>query len=63
MPFFAGTEVDRADWQSFHDGLHLIEGETIGTGRIPVAEGAGEVALVGKAEAERNHCIRRFGTR
>jgi hypothetical protein len=53
-----GAQIHRADGQSFHDGPHLIQREAIGAGWIPIAEGAGEVALVGESEPERNRGIR-----
>ena len=54
----AGAEIHRAYGQAFHDCLHLIQGETIRASWIAVAEGAGEITLVGKAEPERNTGIR-----
>src|SRR5271167_3169075 len=53
-----GAEIDRPYGQAFHDCLHLIQGETICASWIAVAEGAGEIAFVGKAEPERNPGIR-----
>src|ERR1700730_3208555 len=49
-----GAEIHRPYGQAFHDCLHLIQGETIRASWIAVAEGAGEITLVGKAEPERN---------
>src|SRR6266403_4290342 len=57
------AEIHGAHGQTFHDCLHLIEGETIRASRIAVAEGAGEITLVGKAEPERNTGIRRHHAR
>src|SRR5580704_8099371 len=53
-----GAEIHRPYRQAFHDCLHLIQGETIRAGGITVAEGAGKVTLVGKAEPERYTGIR-----
>src|SRR5713226_10022821 len=53
-----GAEIHRPYGQAFHDCLHLIQGETIRASWIAVAEGAGEITLVGKAEPERNTGIR-----
>lgn len=53
-----GAEIHRSYGQAFHDCFHLIQGETIRASWIAVAEGAGEIALVGKAEPERNTGIR-----
>src|ERR1700730_7864615 len=48
------AEIHRPYGQAFHDCLHLIQGETVRASRIAVAEGAGKITLVGKAEPERN---------
>src|ERR1700728_223138 len=61
-----GAEVHRPYRQAFHHCLHLIRGETIRASWIAVAEGAGEITFVGKAESERNTyrwCHVRFGRR
>src|SRR5207245_2826664 len=61
-----GAEIHRPYGQAFHDCLHLIQGETIHASWIAVAEGAGEITLVGKAEPERNtgiSCRARSGRR
>src|SRR5260221_2901274 len=52
------AEIHGSYRQAFHDGLHLIQEETIRTSRIAVAKSAGEITLVGKAEPERNTGIR-----
>src|SRR6266849_2507906 len=52
------AEIHRPYRQAFHDGLHLIQEETIRASRIAVAKSAGEITLVGKAEPERNTGIR-----
>src|SRR5208282_6248735 len=41
------------------DGFHVIQREAISAGWISVAEGAGEVTLVGEPKPERNRGIRR----
>src|SRR5256885_602957 len=43
-----GAEIHRAYGQAFHDGLDLIQRETIGASWIAVAEGAGEITFVSK---------------
>src|SRR4029077_16643099 len=53
-----GSEIHRPYGQAFHDCLHLIQREPIRASWIAVAEGAGEIALVGKAEPERYTGIR-----
>ena len=53
-----GAKIHRTHGQAFHDRLHLIEREPIGAGRIAIAEGAGEIALVSKAKPDRNTGIR-----
>src|SRR6266704_1734320 len=53
-----GAEIHRSYGQAFHDCLHLIQRETIRASWIAVAEAAGEITLVGKAEPERNTSIR-----
>jgi hypothetical protein len=45
---------DRANGNPLHDRLHLIKGEAIRASWVTVAEGAGEVALVGESQSERN---------
>ena len=62
-PVLARPEVDGADGQSFHHGLHLIQRKAVGAAGIAVAEGAREVAFVGKAKSERNTGIRRLRER
>src|SRR6266850_46715 len=58
-----GAEIHRAYWQAFHHCHYLIEGETIRSSRIAVAEGAGEITFVGEPEPERNTGIRRHRAR
>src|SRR5882724_11270752 len=61
-----GAEIDRPYGQAFHDCLHLIQGETIRASWIAIAEGTGEITLVGQAEPERNtgiRCYARIGQR
>src|SRR5579872_401554 len=55
----ASAEIHRADRKPFHNGLHLVQGETIGASRIAVAEGTGKITFVGKPEPERDTFIRR----
>ncbi len=55
----AGAEIHRPYGQAFHHGLHLIQRKTIRASRIAVAEGAGQITLVGEPEPERNTGIRR----
>src|SRR5205814_4836497 len=50
----AGAQIHGTNWQSFHNGFHLIQRETISAGWISIAEGAGEVAFVGEPETQRN---------
>src|SRR5437879_6230511 len=45
----AGAEIHRSYGQPFHDCLYLIERKTIRASWIAVAEGAGEIACVGKS--------------
>ena len=54
------AEIHRAYGQAFHNCLHLLQGETVRASWIAVAEGAGEIALVGEAEPERNSGLRRY---
>ena len=49
----AGAEVHRANGQPLDHGAHLIEGEPVDPRRVPVAERAGQVALVREPDAER----------
>src|SRR5262249_50129680 len=49
----AGAEVDRAHGQPRHDCAHLLMRQAIDPGRVAITEIAGEVALVGEPESER----------
>src|SRR5262250_2193746 len=53
-----GAEIHRAHGKAVHDGLHLIERETVRASRIAIAKRAGQIALVGEAEPERNTGVR-----
>src|SRR5258708_1006565 len=50
----ARSQVYRAERKALYDGFHLIQGEAIGASWIAVAEGTGEIALVGEPEPKRN---------
>ncbi len=59
----ARPEVDRADGQAVEHGADLIEAEAVHPRRIAVAEAAGQVAFIRKAEAEREAALGRDGGR
>src|SRR5579864_6159929 len=59
----AGTQIHRTHGQSFHDSLHLIQRETIGTSRIAIAKRTCEIAFVGEPEPERNSGISQLRAR
>ncbi len=57
-PVLAGAEIDRAHGQAVQDVADLVRAQPVDPRRVPVAEIAGEVALVGEPETERECSFR-----
>src|SRR5215467_10507633 len=53
-----GAKIHRAHGKAVHDCPHLIQGETVRASWIAITKRAGEIALVGEAESERNTGVR-----